>query len=135
MSLSNKTKPLLTLAIILTLTILPSITLNGFADTTKNDFVTVTDKNISNNPTIAKILENIEKSKKEFSDSQQRTEQEKLVDEQRLIAKNILEQELTQMFKDNEEYTPLSAFKKFLNKVPDDDTKTVFQGLIIIKIK
>ena len=81
MSLSNKTKPLLTLGIILTLTILPSITLNGFADTTKNDFVTVTDKNISNNPTIAKILENIEKSKKEFSDSQQRTEQEKLVDE------------------------------------------------------
>ena len=63
------------------MTILPSITLNEFADTTKNDFVTVTDKNISNNLTIAKILENIEKSKKEFSDSQQRTEQEKLVDE------------------------------------------------------
>lgn len=100
----------------------------AFADT-ENNFITVTNDNIKNDPILAKILENIEKSRKEFSDIQKKTNQEIMLDEKRDIAKNMLEQELKQMFKDNEEFTPLKAFNKFLKKVSDDDTKTIFQGL------
>ena len=101
----------------------------SYAYAEEDDFVTVTKDNIKDNPTLAQILENIEKSKQEFSDAQQKSDQEKLLDEQRNMAQKILEQELQQMFKDNEEFTPLSAFSKFLKTIPDDDTKTVFQGL------
>jgi len=126
----DKTKQLLALTTVLPLFISLFVASNAFADdNSQDDFVAVTDESLKNNPMIAKILENIEKSKKEFTNSQQKTNQEKLIDEQRIIAKNILEQELEQMFKDNEEFTPLSAFKNFLNKVSDENTKTVFQGL------
>lgn len=108
------------------LTAIPYIIVDVHA---QNDFVAITEDNIKNNPMLAKILENIEKSKKEFSDVQQKTEQEKLIDKQRETAKKILDQELQQMFKDNEDFTPLSAFSKFLKTVPDDNTKTIFKGL------
>ncbi|MCA9813398.1 MAG: hypothetical protein KC483_11160 [Nitrosarchaeum sp.] len=115
------------LASVLMLFVVSSISV--FADDTTNDFVTVTNESISNDPVLAKILENIEKSKKEFADLQQKTEQEKLVDQQRTAANNILEQELKQMFKDNEEFTPLASFNRFLKTIPDDNTKTIFAGL------
>ena len=107
---------------------------NAFADdNAENDFVTVTNDNMKNDPMIAKIIENIEKSKKEFSIIQQKTDQEKFLDEQRSIDENRLEQELERMFKDNEEFTPLSAFNKFIKKASDDDTKTIFKGLFDYK--
>ncbi|MCA9813229.1 MAG: hypothetical protein KC483_10280 [Nitrosarchaeum sp.] len=115
------------LASVLMLSVVSST--NVFADGATNNFVPVTNESISNDPVLAKILENIEKSKKELSDLQQKTEQERLVDQQRAIAKNILEQELKQMFKDNEEFTPLASFNRFLKTIPDDNTKTVFSGL------
>lgn len=58
-----------------------------------------------------------------------RQSKKKLIDNQRETTKKILDQELQQMFKDNEDFTPLSAFSKFLKTIPDDNTKTVFQGL------
>lgn len=106
---------------------------NAFADNnTENDFITVTNVNL-NDPLVAKILENIEKSKKEFSNIQQKTNQEKILDEKRNIAKSKLEQELERMFKDNEEFTPLAAFNKFIKKISDDDTKIIFEGLFDYK--
>ncbi|WP_316505970.1 hypothetical protein [Nitrosopumilus sp.] len=39
-----------------------------FRDDAQNDFILITPDNLNNNPVLAKILENIEKSKKEFSD-------------------------------------------------------------------
>jgi hypothetical protein len=33
------------------------------------------------------------------------------------------------MFKDNEDFTSLAAFNRFLSKVSDDNTKTIFKGL------
>ena len=101
---------------------------NVFADN-ENDFVSVNAESIKNDPMIAKILENIEKSRQEFSNMQQKTTQERIIDEQRSVAKNILEQELAQMFKDNEEFTSLAAFNKFLKTVSNDNTKNIFQGL------
>ncbi len=105
---------------------------NAFADDTEKDFTIVIGANL-NDPMIAKILENIEKSKKQFSIVQQKSNQEKLLDEQRSIAKEKLEQELERMFKDNEEFTPLAAFNNFIKKVSNDDTKHIFQGLFDYK--
>ncbi len=103
-----------------------------FADD-NNDFVSVNAERIKNDPMLAKILENIEKSRQEFSDIQQKTDHEKLIDDQRTIAKNILQQEVEQMFKDNEYFTSLAAFSNFLKTVSDENTKTIFQGLFDYK--
>ena len=64
----------------------------------------ITPNGIENNPAFAKILENIEKSRQNFSDLQQKIDQEKFVDEKRVIAMNILDRELEQMFEDNKDY-------------------------------
>ena len=49
------------------------------------------------------------------------------------MVKNMVEKELQQMFKDNEEFTPLNSFNRFLDKVSNDETKVVFQGLFDYK--
>ena len=103
-----------------------------FADD-NNDFVSVNAERIKNDPVLAKILENIEKSRQEFSDIQQKTNQEKFIDDQRTLAKNIVQQELEQMFKDNEDFTSIAAFSNFLKTVSDENTKTIFQGLFDYK--
>ena len=100
----------------------------AFADN-ENDFVSITPNGIEDNPAFAKILENIEKSRQNFSDIQQKLDQEKFVDEQRTIAMNILDRELEQMFEDNKDYTSVAAFNNFLKKISDDNTKYIFQGL------
>ena len=99
----------------------------AFADI-QNDFTTVTNDDIKNNAAYETILVNIEKSKNTFSDIQQQTIQQQLVDEQRKIAKNILEQELEQMFSDNEDFTSINVFNNFLGTISNDDTKTIFKG-------
>ena len=108
----------------------------AFGQTEKqNDFVTITSEKLSNDPMIAKILENIEKSKREFSNMQNQNEQEQLIDEQRTLAKNLLDKELERMFKDNEDFTPLASFNKFLKTIPNDNTKIIFTGLFDYKEK
>ena len=107
--------------------------ISAFGDNGQNDFISITPDTLNNDPLVAKILENIEKSKKEFSDLQQKSDEEKLIEEQRRITQNMLEQELQRMFKDNEEFTPLASFNKFLKTVSDENTKTVFSGLFDYK--
>lgn len=58
----------------------------AFADN-PSDFVSVNADRIKNDPVLAKILENIEKSKQEFSDIQDKTIQENLVNDQRAYCK------------------------------------------------
>ena len=60
----------------------------------ENDFIPIASDRIKNDPFLVKILENIEKSKSEFSDIQQQSTQKKLLDDQRNVAKNMLEKEL-----------------------------------------
>jgi len=105
---------------------------HAFADA-ENDFVPIASDRIKNDPFLVKILENMENSKKQFSDIQQQSVQKKLIDDQRSIAKSIAEKELQQMFKDNEEFTPLNSFNRFLDKVSNDKTKIIFQGLFDYK--
>jgi hypothetical protein len=106
---------------------------HAFADDTKNEFIPVASDRIKNDPFLVKILENIEQSKKEFSDIQEQNIQKQLIDDQRNIAKSIAEKELQQMFKDNEDFTPLNSFNRFLDKVSNDETKIIFQGLFDYK--
>ena len=106
---------------------------HAFADDTENDFIPVASDSIKNDPFLVKILENMEKSKKVFSDIQQQDVQKKLLDDKRSIAKSIVEKELQQMFKDNEEFTPLNSFNRFLDRVSNDETKFIFQGLFDYK--
>lgn len=102
---------------------------HALADDAKNDFIPIASDAIKNDPFLVKILENMEKSKEQFSDIQQQSAQKLLLDDKRSVAKSIMEKELQQMFKDNEDFTPLNSFNRFLDKVPNDGTKIVFQGL------
>ena len=106
---------------------------HAFADETENDFTFLMSDRIKNDPFLAQIVENMEKSKKQFSDIQQQTVQKKLLDDKRSIAKSMVEKELQQMFKDNEEFTPLNSFNRFLDRVSNDETKFIFQGLFDYK--
>ena len=89
----------------------------------KDDYesTTVVGDELKKNPTAIKILKNIEIAKKRFAEMQnaekQKTEQEKFIEEQRKIAKEILEKDLARMNKDYEDYTPRNAFSKFVTGV------------------
>lgn len=86
----------------------------------KNDseFTIVTGEELKKNPMAIKILENIEIAKKRLAEMQdvekQKTEQQKLIDEQRRIAKEQLENDLARMNKNIEGFTPRNAFAKFV---------------------
>ena len=99
----------------------------------ENDFIPIASDRIKNDPFLVKILENIEKSKREFSDIQQQNTQKKFLDDQQNMIKNTVEKELQQMLKDNEEFTSLNSFNRFLDKVSNDESKIVFQGLFDYK--
>ena len=45
----------------------------------ENDFIPIASDRIKNDPFLVKILENIEKSKREFSDIQQQSTQKKIL--------------------------------------------------------
>ena len=106
---------------------------HAFADDVENDFIPVASDRIKNDPFLVKILENMEKSKKQFSDIQQKNVQKELLDDKRSEAKSIVEKELQQMFKENEDFTSVSSFNRFLDKVSKDETKIIFQGLFDYK--
>ena len=106
---------------------------HAFADDIENDFIPVASDRIKNDPFLVKILENMEKSKKQFSDIQQKNVQKELLDDKRSEAKSIVEKELQQMFKENEDFTSIISFNRFLDKVSKDETKIIFQGLFDYK--
>ena len=55
---------------------------HAFADDTENEFIPIASDRIKNDPFLVKILENMEQSKKEFSDIQQQNIQKQLIDDQ-----------------------------------------------------
>jgi hypothetical protein len=91
---------------------------------------TITGQDLNNNPMVAKILSEIEYSKKQIADLQKnqkdQEENQKLIAQQRLIAKQlqdqayqILQMKVSQNSSDN-------AYDRFLTSVQDNDTKLVF---------
>jgi len=87
---------------------------------TKNsEFTVVAGEELKKNPTAIQILQNIELAKKRLAEMQnvekQKTEREKFIDEQRRIAKELLDKDLNRMNKDYEDYTPKNAFARFVS--------------------
>lgn len=74
---------------------------------------------LKNNPTAAKILKNIEIAKQRIEQlkevQKEKTEYQKHIEEQRRLAKAHLEKDLESMNKQYEEFTPRSAFGKFVS--------------------
>jgi hypothetical protein len=84
-----------------------------------SDFTVVAGEELKKNPTAIQILQNIELAKKRLAEMQnvekQKTEREKFIDEQRRIAKELLEKDLNRMNKDYEDFTPKNAFARFVS--------------------
>lgn len=84
-----------------------------------SDFTVVAGEELKKNPTAIQILQNIELAKKRLAEMQnvekQKTEREKFIDEQRRIAKELLDKDLNRMNKDYEDYTPKNAFARFVS--------------------
>lgn len=103
--------------------ILMSVTAtDAFAQT---DFNKVEGKdNIKNNPISQDILNKIENAKKEFQLQKelekQRKEHQQLINEQRQLAKESLNQELQRMDRAYEEFTPRNAFAKYVTDLNSD---------------
>lgn len=95
---------------------------HAFAQTaqqnTDTEFTISGSEEIKKNPTAMKILERIEQSKKILAEMQneqkQKSEHEKFIEEQRRIAKEILEKEMSSFNKKYEDYTPRNAFARFV---------------------
>lgn len=86
-----------------------------------DDEIRATEK-IKNNPMMMQILKKIEQSKKILAEMQEgkkaQSQQNKALQEARAIANARLNAELDSMSKDNEQFTPQSAFAKFVSKKP-----------------
>ena len=101
----------------------------AFAATSEDQFQsngTITGNDLKNNPMVAKILSEIEYSKKQIAELQKNQKDQELVAQQRLIAKQledqayqILQTQVAQNSSDN-------AYSRFLDSVPSNDTKLVF---------
>jgi hypothetical protein len=73
------------------------------------------------NPISLEILKKIEASKKKFEIAQElqqkRIEQQKLIDEQRTLAKISLQEELKRMDKKYDDFTPQNAFARYVSSM------------------
>ena len=91
---------------------------------------TITGGDLNNNPMVAKILAEIEYSKKQIADLQKNQkdteENQKLIAEQRLIAKQLQNQAYQILQMKTAVNSSDNAYDRFLNTVQDNDTKLVF---------
>ena len=92
------------------------MTTNAFAET---DFQKIQGDDLKNNPVSLDILKKIEAARKQFEQikesEQTRTEQQKLIDEQRAVAKTSLNEELKRMENKYDEFTPEKAYARFVS--------------------
>jgi hypothetical protein len=91
---------------------------------------TITGNDLKNNPMVAKILSEIEYSKKQVAELQKnqkdQEENQKLIAQQRLIAKQ-LEDQAYQILQTQTSYNSSdNAYGRFLDSIPSNDTKNVF---------
>lgn len=91
------------------------LTTNAFAET---NFKKIEGDDLKN-PISIDILKKIEIARKQFEQTkeneQKRNEQQKLIDEQRTLAKASLNDELKRMEKKYEDFTPTSAYARFVS--------------------
>ena len=103
----------------------------AFAASNQLESHTVTGSDLNNNPMVAKILAEIEYSKKQIADLQKnqkdQEENNKLIAQQRLIAAQLQDQAYQILQMKTSVNSSDNAYGRFLNTVQDNDTKLVFQ--------
>jgi hypothetical protein len=91
---------------------------------------TVTGADLQNNPMIAKILSEIDYSKKQIAELQKnqkdQEENQRLIAQQRLIAKQLEEQAYQILQTQTAQNSSDNAYERFLDSIPSNDTKKVF---------
>lgn len=91
----------------------------SFAEPPK--FTIVLGQDIQKNPTAAQILKNIEISKQRIAQmlnaTEQKSLQQKFIEEQRALAKAKLEKDLAALNKKYDAYSPKNSFSRFVAKV------------------
>src|SRR5579863_5593613 len=108
-------------------------TYNPVFATTSSQFEsqTITGIDLKNNPMAAKILSEIEYSKKQVlameKDQKDQDANQKLVEQQRLIAKQLQDQAYQMLQLQAAQNSSDNAYSRFLNTIPTNDTKMVFQ--------
>jgi hypothetical protein len=103
----------------------------AFATTpTQFESQTITGIDLKNNPMAAKILSEIEYSKKQIADLQKNQKDQeanqKLVAQQRLIAKQLQDQAYQMLQIQVAQNSSENAYSRFLASIPTNDTKMVF---------
>lgn len=103
-----------------------------FATTTQNQFEnhTITGIDLKNNPMAAKILNEIEYSKKQIAELEKNQKDQeanqKLLVQQRLIAKQLEDQAYQMLQLQVAANSSDNAYSRFLDSIPTNDTKMVF---------
>lgn len=91
---------------------------------------TITGADLQNNPMVAKILSEIEYSKKQIADLQKNQKDQevnqKLIAEQKMIAKQLQDQAYQILQMQTSQNSSDNAYDRFLSTVSDNDTKLVF---------
>jgi len=119
----NKRKSSVVTAIVAVLTLFATsfAISDAFGQEQVSEFTVIEGDEIKNNPVAQQILQKIEESKRIMTELMTGkpvlTEQQKLVEEQRRIAKERLDFDLKRMDKDYESYTPRNSFVKFVSNV------------------
>lgn len=102
----------------------------AFAVSNQLESHTVTGSDINNNPMVAKILAEIEYSKKQIADLQKnqkdQEENNKLIAQQRLIAAQLQDKAYQILQLKASVNSSDNAYDRFLNTVQDNDTKLIF---------
>lgn len=93
---------------------------------------TVTGEELKNNPFVAKILSEIEYSKKQVAELQKNQREadmnKKFIDEQRKIANDLEQQALQILQVQAEQNSSKNSFDRFVATVENNDTKKIFLG-------
>ena len=91
---------------------------------------TITGQDLNNNPMVAKILSEIEYSKKQVAELQKNQKDQelnqKLIAQQRMIAKQLQDQAYQILQTQTAQNSSDNAYDRFLSTVQDNDTKLVF---------
>ena len=98
---------------------------------TEYDFTVLTGDELINSPLASQILQNIELAKQRMAELQEKQRQaeeyQRYLDEQRLIAKQLLQNDLDRMNKKYENHTPKASFETFLSRI-DSSVHDIFWG-------
>jgi hypothetical protein len=93
---------------------------------------TISGDALKNNPFAAKILSEIEYSKKQIAqleqDQKNRELNQKLIEQQRIIAKQLEDQALQMLQLQTQTNSSENAFQRFVATVPNNNTKQIFLG-------